>query len=150
MQSALAVLEAQVADLSAKLAASEAENVRLRNQVDYLVRQLFGRKSEKVDPRQLELLLQLAARGGADIPLESSVPRRAIPAPGRPRPARQPRLPENLPTEEIVIDPEEVKQAPEAYQCIGQEVTQQLEVIPPRYIRKRPGDHLLPAPPAAW
>jgi transposase len=58
------------------------------------------------------------------------------PAP-RTRAARKPRIPENLPTEDIVIEPDEVSADPQAYQCIGEEITQELDLIPPKYFRRR-------------
>ena len=41
------------------------------------------------------------------------------------RQARAPRLPEHLPVVEEVIEPEPVKQKPEDWRCIGQEVSEQ-------------------------
>jgi len=35
------------------------------------------------------------------------------------------------------VDPEAVKQDPSAYLCIGQEVTEELDVVPTRYFRRR-------------
>ena len=46
-------------------------------------------------------------------------------------------MPEDLPTEDIVIDPEAVKKDPAGYQCIGEEVTEELDVVPTRYFRRR-------------
>jgi len=46
-------------------------------------------------------------------------------------------MPEDLPTEEIIIEPEAVKQDPSGYQCIGEEVTEELDVVPTRYFRRR-------------
>jgi len=52
----------------------------------------------------------------------------------RERPAR---IPENLPVEEIVIDPLEVQAAPDAYQYIGAEVSEQLDYTPGAFRRVR-------------
>lgn len=49
------------------------------------------------------------------------------------RKERKPRLPDHLP----VIDPEPVKAQPEQWRCIGQEVTEQLDYEPARFVRRR-------------
>jgi hypothetical protein len=51
---------------------------------------------------------------------------------------RGPQLPENLPVVEEVIDPQPVKEAPETWRCIGQEVSEQLDYEPARFLRRRP------------
>jgi transposase len=50
---------------------------------------------------------------------------------------RKERLPEDLPVVEPVIDPELVKQKPEDWRCIGQEVSEQLDYEPARFLRRR-------------
>jgi hypothetical protein len=42
-----------------------------------------------------------------------------------------------LPVVEQVIDPEEVKEAPEQWRCIGSEVSEQLDYEPARFLRRR-------------
>jgi transposase len=124
-----------------------AENKLLREKVDKLVRRLFGQSSEKIDPAQLELLLQL--------PEEESTPGKspASPCSGpnadtweappalhvlpRAVKSRKPRLPEHLPVEEVVIEPEEVRTDPEAWRRIGEEVSEQLDYQPARFFRRR-------------
>ena len=54
-----------------------------------------------------------------------------------PRPARKPRIPDDLPTEDILIEPDEVTADPQAYRCIGEEVTQELDMTLPKYFRRR-------------
>ena len=129
-----AVQEEQIADLLKQLQALLAENKVLKQKNDFLLHRMFGRASEKLDSRQMELLLGLKPAEIADepklIPLPVALRRQA-------RRERKPRIPENLPTEDIVIDPEEVKAAPQAYRLIGEEVTQELDVIPPKYFRRR-------------
>jgi transposase len=46
-------------------------------------------------------------------------------------------LPENLPVVEEVIGPQPVKAAPEAWRCIGQEVSEQLDYEPARFLCRR-------------
>jgi len=47
------------------------------------------------------------------------------------------RIPDDLPVEEIVIDPLEVQAAPEAFQCIGAEVSEQLDYTPGAFRKVR-------------
>jgi transposase len=49
----------------------------------------------------------------------------------------QERWPEDLPVVEQVIDPEEVTAQPEQWRCIGQEVSEQLDYEPARFLRRR-------------
>ena len=122
----------QIAALLEQLQVLLAQNKLLQRKVDFLVHRLFGRRTEKLNAAQLELLL-----GNLVVEPEDEPPR--PPTPPRPRGPRdrKPRMPADLPTEEIVIDPEVVEQDPKAYQCIGQEVTEELDVVPTRYFRRR-------------
>ena len=119
-----AELTQQLADCQQQLAAALRENQLLRQKVDLLVRRVFGSSSEKLDSSQLQLL-QLASEPVAPQPLPPDpAPVRRATAPRSPRP---PRLPDNLPVVEEVIDPEPVKAQPESWRCIGQEVSEQLD-----------------------
>jgi len=53
------------------------------------------------------------------------------------RPERQPRLPEHLPVEEEILLPEPVKACPEAWRRIGEEISEQLDYQPGRFLKKR-------------
>ena len=120
----------------------------LNGQLYYLKRQLFGRKSEKLNPSQRllfeglyeELQAKLEAQQGAD---ESEA--EVAPAPAKKRPnanhkGRNP-LPADLPREEIVIEPEpDEKICPECHsekERIGEEVTEKLEYIPASFHVKK-------------
>lgn len=137
-------MERTVAALNAQLEASAAENQRLntenkllREKVDKLVRRIFGKSSEKMDPAQLELLLQFPEEDttlgkssaspctspGADT-WEAPLPQHPAPRPPR---QRKPRLPEHLPVEEHIIEPDEAIAEPEAWRRIGEEVSEQLD-----------------------
>lgn len=110
------------------------QNRLLSQKVQFLLKRLFGRTSEKLDKSQLELLLgelEDLKPDGDDEPPTSPTPR------SRSRRERKPRMPEDLPTEEVIIDPERVKEDPSAYQCIGEEVTEELDLVPTRYFRRR-------------
>jgi transposase len=134
-QTELSQLRALVSTLQSALANSQLEVSLLKQKVDALVRRLFGAKSEKIDPTQLELLLQLASAMAAP----SAEPEKLKNAPSvvRARKERTPRLPENLPVVEEVLDPAPVQQAPEQWRCIGQEVNEQLDYEPGRFLRRR-------------
>lgn len=124
----------QVAQQAAQIEALLIENRLLNQKVQALLNRLFGRKSEPFDSRQMELLLGELTVVKKD---EDDDPPPGSPRSRRKRRAAKPRLPENLPTEEVHLDPEEVKADPEAYTRIGEEVTEELDVIPQQYIRRR-------------
>ncbi|MFZ1087084.1 MAG: IS66 family transposase [Terracidiphilus sp.] len=120
-----------------KLAAAEQLIALLRQKLDVLARRFFGQASEQLDPAQLELLLQLAGTA----PATPAKPVVVAPEPPRPAPPRRtertPRLPEHLPVIEEVIEPEPVQAEPEKWRCIGQEVSEQLDYEPGRFLRRR-------------
>jgi hypothetical protein len=114
----------------------QKENSLLRQKVDALIRRVFGSSSERIDPAQLELLLQLA--GGLESPRAEAPAPEAKPAkPPRPEKKRVPRIPENLPVIEQVIEPEQAVAAPQDWRLIGQEVSEQLDYEPGRFLRRR-------------
>jgi len=115
-----------------------AENKALRERVDYLIRQLFGRKSEKLNPNQLMLLLGLDEEETVPVePPEDEPTGEQVMVPKKKRRQIKERLPENLPVCEEIIDPPEVQAEPEAYRCIGEEVRDELTLTPPKYFIKR-------------
>lgn len=117
------------------IACLKRENELLRQKVDALVHRIFGSSSEKLNPSQLELL-QLPSPPEPPKPEPSAglEPLRNSP---RVRAPKAPRLPDHLPVVEEVIDPEPVKAAPEAWRCIGQEVSEQLDFEPGRFLKRR-------------
>lgn len=132
--------EKELTDLLAKansqIETLRQENALLRQKVDLLVRRIFGSSSEQLDPAQLQLLLQgpqpevAPAIESAPAPLPKTSP--AV------RPDKnQPRLPENLPVIEEVIEPEVVKAQPQDWRYIGQEVSESLDYEPGRFLRRR-------------
>jgi transposase len=128
------VLARQLEECLEALAQSRRENELLRQKIDLLIRRVFGSSSERLDRAQLELLLQLPESLTNEEPVEvstSQVTSRTS------RKEHVPRLPENLPVVEEVIDPEPVKQQPQDWRCIGQEVSEQLDFEPARFLRRR-------------
>jgi transposase len=129
---------AELAAVNARLAAEnerlKIENKLLGQKIDFLTRKLFGQSAERLDPRQLQLELQMQGMAAADEP-----PTPPPPAPPAPRSARTPRkdrLPADLPVVIEYLDPPEVLAEPDAYRCIGQEQIEQLDVEPPKFTRR--------------
>jgi transposase len=132
----LTLLRELVSTLQATLEETRKENALLRQKVEALVRRVFGSSSERVDPAQLELLLQLASSleyPEAEAPAPEAKPAK-LP---RPEKKRVPRIPENLPVVEQVIEPEQAFAAPQDWRLIGQEVSEQLDYEPVRFLRRR-------------
>ena len=131
----LSSLRELVVTLKEALEASRQENTLLRQKIDLLVRRVFGSSSERLDRAQLELLLQLPALVATDHALTVvEAPKASV---SRSRKEHAPRLPDNLPVVEEIIDPEPVKAAPQSWRCIGQEVSEQLDFEPARFLRRR-------------
>ena len=115
------------------VAALRTENTLLRQKIDLLIRRVFGSSSEQLDPAQLELLLQLSAAPA--LVAEKTFPENKTSTVSRRKVVA--RLPENLPVIEEVIEPELVKAAPQNWRLIGQEVSEQLDYEPGRFLRRR-------------
>ena len=131
-----AELTQRLAESQQALAVALRENQLLHEKVNLLLRRVFGASSEQLDPAQLQLLLsgvELVAPA-AEPPAQAPTAKAQVQAP---RKAKVPRLPQNLPVVEEVIDPEPVKAAPEQFRQIGQEVSEQLDYEPARYFRRR-------------
>jgi transposase len=136
MQHEVAALLKRVEQLTSEREALLTENRLLHQKVQLLLKRMFGRKTEEISPDQLELLLGLVAETKEE-PAEDA---ETGPEPRSPRCTprdRRARLPEDLPVEEVVVDPVEVQAQPEAFRLIGQEVTEELDVEPARYFRRR-------------
>jgi transposase len=114
-------------------------NEKLQHQLEQLLRQRYGRKSEQVDPAQLLLFAQeiLAQAEAEPTPQSEAVPE-PTPPPSAPQPkknghGRKP-LPASLPRKPVVHDvPPEQLPCPDCgtmRQCIGAEVREQLEYVP--------------------
>jgi transposase len=129
-------LARQLEECQGALAQSRRENELLRQKIDLLIRRVFGSSSEQLDRSQLELLLQLPQSSPPATETSPILANEGV-APVQSRKPRAPRLPEHLPVVEEVIEPEPVKTAPEEWRCIGQEVSEQLDYEPARFLRRR-------------
>jgi transposase len=135
----------QLKERDERIATLEKENALLRQKIDLLVRRVFGASSEKLDAAQLELLLggDQSGKGLASsekeeaasnvIPLDPATARKS----NRPAKERAQRVPENLPCVEQIIEPEIVSADPQQWRCIGEEVSEQLDYEPARFLRRK-------------
>jgi transposase len=122
------------------------ENKLLREKVDLLIRRIFGKSSEVLDDGQLMLLLQGGDDGAKKDPASSASPcvleaemekRSKDTQIIKPRKEREARVPAHLPAVDEVIEPNEVVADPEAWRPIGEEITEQLDYEPARFLRRR-------------
>jgi len=125
-----AALESELKDAHVKIRL-------LEEKVDALMRMIYGQKSERFDPTQLTL--EGLEGKKADAPAADDEPAAGArqKAPSRSPKAHGPRLPDDLPVREVVLDPDEVISAPEDWRQIGEEVTEQLDYEPARFLKRR-------------
>lgn len=105
----------------------------LNDKVAYLLKQLFGSKSEKISPDQLPLLF---AQAEAEVVAEERMQAEEVTDQRTKRTPRAERIPDHLPVEQVVIEPEEVLADPAAYQRIGEEITVELDVVPAKFFKR--------------
>jgi transposase len=161
-------LEEQAATLSpTEIVALLAENAKLKRQVEWFQRQLFGRKSEKrlrePDPAQLTLAGMLTtARPPADQPpppteTVNAYQRRFRLSEADLTDESELRVEDSVPVQEIVLTHPEIADLPsEAYEVIGEKVTYRLAQRPGAYVIlkyrrpliKRKDTEVLSCPPA--
>jgi len=144
-------LRLMVLEARAERDAERDQNTRLAVQVDrlrHLLRQLqrlqFGRRSEKLDPDQLNLAFEDLEQAIAEVEAEQE---KADPALKRARAekrrAERGSLPEHLPRVELVIEPDDTA-CPccgGAMQVIGEDRSQRLDRVPAQYqviVTRRP------------
>ena len=120
----------------------QSEISRLRQIIASLQHKLFGnRKGEVIDEAQLKLqlsgleesLVQLEAAEQAQELRETEAREKTSPRTKRTRFV----FPEQVEEVTEVLEPEEVTNAPQAYRKIGEDVTELLDIIPMRFIKKR-------------
>ena len=126
----------------------------LQQQVEELRRLLFGAKRERFiaqDPDQLTLPFAVDGQQACEV-VEEQVTISRKKAAKVPHPGRH-AFPAHLPVEEVILEPE---QDTSDMTCIGQEVTEELDIIPmrllvrrfirPKYVDKADGDGIVIAP----
>jgi len=152
----------EIARLRAELEKSALENQLLRQKLDLILRKLFDKKNESLDPAQLELLLDPEAAKKADAAGEPHAPaaETSTPAPGQ-RTPRKPRDLSRLEVRETLLIPEPVKACPDAWREIDRVETDRLDYQPaavfierlvrPVFVRRADPDAVpvkSPAPPS--
>jgi len=133
----VATLQQMVLQLLGQINEKTRENFDLQCQLDWLKRQLFGRKSETMDPNQRLLFAdlfeklqeQLEQRSRSESPASASASAPKVPAANRPlrRNGRVP-LPAALPRVPEYLDPD--PRLIENMRCTGEDITEILEYIP--------------------
>jgi transposase len=138
----IAQKDAHIDELTRKLESTQRQLTILQHQMDQMLRRLYGRKSEQLNPNQLmfdSIVLQSLTQ---NTPQETVPAPPAKPAPVKPRKAsghhgRIP-IPEHLERVEILLDiPEEQKFCPETgepLKVITIEVSEKLEYRPGKLI----------------
>jgi transposase len=135
----LAAAHAMIRQLLDQLKNTQRENAQLEHQLQQLLRRVYGRSAERIDPNQQVLFAELLQAIQSRQP---SAPAQVKPAaPPTPKPANhnghgRRRLPADLPREPKTIDlPEEQKPCPCCGKMrvrIGQETTEKLDYVPAR------------------
>lgn len=137
-----------------------SENRHLRRQIEALKRKFFGSPAcERVSDEQMVLALAELEHEAAE---QAAVEKEVVAYSRRePRPSEAvSRLPEDIETVREEIVPEEVRQDPQAFERVGEEVTEEIDIVPMKFVRrlivrpkfKRKGDldavpFLAPLPP---
>lgn len=135
----LATAHALIATLHDQLTTVQRENAALRHQLDVLCQRLFGKKSERVDARQLQLALEQLANepGAVTEPIEMDSGDTPVRGHTRRRPTGRRPLPGHLPRRRLEID---VPDADQHCACgarktrIGESVTEKLEYEPASFV----------------
>ncbi len=115
----------------------EVENRFLKLKLQAVLGKLFGRSSEKISPDQLAFEFGVDSVDPETPAAEAEVEEVAVPRKKRKHRPLSERIPEDLPVEEVVIEPEEVMAEPEAFRRIGEEVTEELDVVPTKFFKRR-------------
>jgi transposase len=111
----------------------QAENRLLRQKLEHFIKRYFGgNKNESLDAKQLELLLA----GLESLTLPTPPDRKVVSRFPSATPAVRQPLPAHLETEQVVLEPAEVKQQPEGWRKLGEEVTQELDWKPAKFIKR--------------
>jgi transposase len=135
----LSTARALIATLQDQLTKIQRENAALRHQLDVLCQRLFGKKSERVDARQLQLALEQLANepGAVTEPIEMDSGDTPVRGHTRQRSTGRRPLPGHLPRQRVEIDvPDTDRQCGcgHAKTRIGESVTEKLEYHPASFM----------------
>ena len=130
--SLIAQLVSRLDEVNAALRLEAREKAQLLHRVEHLLRQLYGRRSEKIDPAQLLLFAEEIARAAEEAAAAPSEIEEETQAPkkkghGRKRPPLE--LP-HLPLEHDVLESEKVCSCGRCKSRIGEKISEQLEYAP--------------------
>jgi transposase len=114
----LAALRDENARLRAEVEQLRIENQLLRQRIDIIIRQLYDKKSEALDPAQLQLQLDPDSAKKAAAADSADPGPAAEPAPAKKRSPRKPRDISHLEIRETVVIDDEVKADPESFREI--------------------------------
>ena len=123
-------------ELAGRLQEVLAELAVIKTENAWLKRQLFGAgKSEKLD--RLQASLPLEGMTEKPLPVKTQIVRyERLAAPREKRPIGAEAF-KNVPVREtLVIEPEEVKNDPQAYERIGEERTFEIDLVPPQVFKR--------------
>jgi transposase len=129
----LAACHAMIRQLLEQLGNTNRKLTKMEHQLQQLLRRLYGRSSEKIDPKQMVLFAEMLKQLEAQNPPTEPEPEPAAPPKPRKGHGRR-RIPDDLPRERRIHDlPEEDKPCPccgTAREVIGREVSEQLDFEP--------------------
>jgi transposase len=119
----------ELLDLVAKL---QRDKDRLQQQLDQLRRQLFGHKSEKLNPNQPLLFPEPAAAASSDIPLSPQPPAAAEESPKRRGHGRNGLNPKLRRDRRVYVLDDDQRRCPCGGLCekFGEEISEQLDYVP--------------------
>jgi transposase len=142
---ALEQKDLQIQELTKKLQSTQLSMKMLQHQVEQLIRRVYGKRSEKIDPKQMmfdNFIMDALDQPQSEtlpetLPEQKEKPKKKPRAAKRNHPGRIP-IPEHLERVEIVLDvPEGEKICPETgkpLKKIGEEVSEKLEYKPGKLI----------------
>ncbi len=144
LQKELAVPRAENQSLEEENEQLKQHNAVLRLKVDAMARKLFGKSSERLDPAQLQMVFDALKKepdesakkdpASGSAACDSEAEAAAAPAGnGKRRKRSLEEIIAGLPVDEVFIDPPEVKAEPEAWTCMGAEVTKLVGYIPGKF-----------------
>jgi transposase len=135
----LSTARALIATLHEQLTKSQREVAALRHQLDVLCQRLFGKKSERVDARQLQLALEQLANepGAVTEPIEMDSGDTPVHGHTRRRPSGRRPLPAHLPRRRVEIDVADTEKHCACGQVktrIGESIAEKLEYEPASFV----------------
>jgi len=134
-----ATARALITTLHEQVRTLQRENAALRQQLDVICQRMFGKRSERVDPRQLQLALEQLANepGPVTEPIEMDSGETPVRGHTRRRPTGRRPLPAHLPRRRVEIDLPDAEKHCTCGQTktrIGESVSEKLEYQPASFV----------------